>query len=141
MIMLSLTSLFLFASCASNTENQSEQDKLVGVQRACAEYLRAYAEEENLDPFGEDAVNKLDIPELTSASRNLNSLLNQIDNDYPGLSSEDPSSSDYVSRVNEKYGPEALIAMREFFKMFTDVDNLVRDSCDGLQTIDSRPSP
>lgn len=127
------TVLFLFSSCAAQSDSQDEQSKIVNVQQACAEYVRAYVEEKNLDPFGEAVVKQLDIPKLTAANNDMNSLLNQLEDDYPGLTSEDTNKSDYVAQVESKYGAQGLNAIREYGQMFQDVDKLVRDSCDSLK--------
>jgi hypothetical protein len=66
--------------------------------------------------------------------KNLNQRLNQIDDEYPGLTDEDMTSSDYMSSVIAKYGAEALNQMREYAQMFKDIDMLIRDSCDTLES-------
>jgi Skp family chaperone for outer membrane proteins len=127
------TVLFLVSSCAAQSEGQDEQSKIVNTQQACAEYVRAYDEEANLDPFGKAVTKQLDNSELTTANIKMNSLLNQIKDDYPGLTSEDMNRSDYVAHVQSKYGSKGLNAMQTFAQMFQDVDKLVRELCDSLE--------
>jgi hypothetical protein len=133
--------LILFASCSSSATSQNDESKYADSQRACTEYIRAYDEEENLDPFAEAVVKQLNIPELTVKAENLNALLNQIEDEYPGLTSEDPNSSNYKSNLEAKFGPLAVSALQTYGQMFTDVDKFVRDSCSELETITSATTP
>jgi Skp family chaperone for outer membrane proteins len=133
--------LILFASCSSSATSQNEENKYADSQRACSEYIRAYDEEENLDPFAEAVVEQLNIPELTLKTENLNALLNQIEDEYPGLTSEDPNSSNFASNLEAKFGPLALSALQTYGQMFTDVDKFVRDSCSELETNTTPSTP
>jgi hypothetical protein len=133
--------LILFASCSSSPTSQNEESKYADSRRACTEYIRAYDEEENLDPFAEAVVEALNIPELTLKTENLNALLNQIEDEYPGLTSEDPNSSNYASNLEAKFGPLAVSALQTYGQMFSDVDKFVRDSCSGLETNTSAITP
>ena len=133
--------LILFASCSSSQTSQNEESKYADSQRACAEYIRAYDEEENLDPFAEAAVEALNIPELTEETENLTALLKQIEDEYPGLTSEDPNSSNYASNLQTKFGPLAVTALQTYGQMFKDVDKLVRDSCAELELKTSPGTP
>lgn len=128
------TLLLMLSSCSTSSASQNEQNKLGKAQDSCKEYVRAYVEESNLDPFAEDVVKKLDIPQLNLLDKNLNQRLNQIDDEYPGLTDEDMTSSDYMSSVIAKYGAEALNQIREYAQMFKDIDMLIRDSCDTLES-------
>ena len=125
--------LFLICSCGAGSKSQNEQSEFEKTQFSCNEYIRAYAEENNLDPFAEDVVKKLNLPNLTEAESSMNALLNQIESDYPGLTNEDTASSNYVTDVRNKYGAQALNSMQEFAQMFKDVDKLVRESCDSIE--------
>lgn len=127
------TVLFLVSSCAAQSEGQDEQRKIVNTQQACAEYVRAYDEEANLDPFGRAVTKQLDNSELTTANMEMDSLLNQIEDDFPGLTSEDTNRSDYVSYVQSKYGLQGLEAMQTYAQKFLETDRLVRELCDSLE--------
>lgn len=133
--------LILFASCSSSPASQNAESKYADSQRACSEYIRAYDEEGNLDPFAKAVVEKLNIPELTAKTENLNSLLKQIEDEYPGLTNEDPNSSNYASNLETKFGPLAVSAMQTYGQMFTDVDKFVRDSCGELESNTSAATP
>lgn len=128
------TLLLVLSNCSTSSASQNEQIKLRKAQDSCKEYVRAYVEEGNLDPFAEDVVKNLDIPQLNLLEKNLNQRMNQIDDDYPGLTDEDMTSSDYMSSVIAKYGAEAINQMREYAQMFKDIDKLIRDSCDTLDS-------
>jgi hypothetical protein len=140
-IMVLPTLVFLFSSCGVSSESQNGVSSFENAQEACSEYLRAFTEEANLDPFGDAVVEALDIPELTSATENMDSELEQLEAAYPGLTSENMSTSEALLSVEINYGPSAAQALRDYGQVFIDVDQLIRKSCDGLELLGSTSIP
>ena len=130
MLVLS-TLLFLLSSCGVNSAIENETSSLEEKKAACSEYVRAYNEEPNLDPFAADAREALDNPELTSANESLDSMLELLETDYPGIT-DFALSGATQEEIGIKYGQSALQAVQEYGQAFNSVDQLLRELCDGL---------
>jgi hypothetical protein len=125
------TLVFLFSSCGVSSGSQNEASSPEEKKAACSEYVRAYTEEANLDPFAAAAIEALDNPELTSANESLTPMLEQIETDYPGIT-DMVIGGETQPELGNRFGQSALQAIQDYGKAFSAVDLLIRDLCDAL---------
>jgi hypothetical protein len=125
------TLVLLFSSCGVSSGSQNVASSLEEKKAACVEYVRAYNEEANLDPFAADAREALDNPELTSANESLDSMLELLETDFPGIT-DFALNGATQEEIGIKYGQLALQAVQEYGQAFSSVDQLLRELCDGL---------
>ena len=125
------TLVFLFSSCGVSSGSQNKASSPEEKKAACSEYVRAYTEEADLDPFAAEAIKALDNLELTSANESLTRKLEQIEIDYPGIT-DMVIGGETQSELGIKFGQSALQAIQDYGEAFSAVDLLIRDLCDDL---------
>lgn len=129
-----------FASCGASSKIEAESNNFENASEACNEYLRAFTEEENLDPFGQAVVRALDIPGLTSLNSKMTNEIEQIEIVYPGAINEYLATLDFSS-VELKFGSAAVQALRDYSQTFMQVDKQIRESCNSLGSNSSTSIP
>ena len=110
------------------------RSEVLDAATACADYVRAYKEESDLDPFAEAVIEALDDQSLTAASAELGPKLEEIEKRFPGIS-ELTIGGTNKEEIVTRFGPSGLAAVREYVDAFKSVDELLRAKCEAVSAL------
>lgn len=100
----------------------------LSIPEACANYVRAYAEDADLDPAGQAVQRALSDDSVDALKSSLDDVLADASSRYPGIASA-LSSPTEQARLIEEFGSGAADAMREIGLRFVALDRAIREKC------------